>query len=166
MFDITPYLTAIIMLLGIIVGTIISPRVSHRIGTEHSRKDLIFKRKLEYFEKIIETMEKNRKMYVNAIFKLEDTLTNSQTNKIIGEIKKERINFLKMASPLYFNTQNFSEKIIYFVRIEKDIFNLISELKENKDKKENIIERLKENLEKLDKKGNEILIEMKKELAK
>lgn len=166
MMDITPYLTAVIMLLGIIVGTIISPRVQHKIGTEYSRKDLLFKKKLEYFEKIMATMEKNRKMYLNAICKIEESETIPQINKIINEIKKERTNFLKMASPLYFDTQRFSEKIIHFVRIEKNIFQKIEKMKEDDSEKEDILEQLKEDVKKLNIKGNEILYEMKSELGK
>ena len=74
-----------------------------------------------------------------------------------------------MASPLYFNTKTFSEKIIRFVRIEKNIFNGINRLKEkdiNKKIKEKTIEHLREDLKRLDKKGDEILLEMKKELSK
>ncbi len=159
-------LTAIVGLLGVLLGALLSPYMNNRLNARYSKVGLMFQRKLEYFEKIIETMEKNRKMYANAICKLENVKRSSQIEKIIEEIKKERKNFQKMASPLYFNTQKISEKIIYFVRIEKNIFILISELKEHEDKQENIIERLKDDLRKLNRKGNEILIEMKKELSR
>lgn len=167
MFDFTPYLTAAIMLLGILVGTLISPRIQHQMGTEYSRKDLIFKKKLEYFENVIQTIEKNKKMYHNLTCKIENSKTNSQIDKCVEELKKERKKFSVMASPLYFNTKIISEKIIYFVRIEKDIFNKMSQLKEgDKDEKERIIEQLKGNLKNLNKKGAEILYEMKKEIAR
>lgn len=166
MFDFTPYLTAGIMLIGIVVGTIISPRISHKIGTEFSRRDLIFKKKLEYFEKIIETIDKNKKVYNDSICKLENVKGKKEVEKIMENIKQNRRNFSRMASPLYFNTQNLSEKIIHFVRIEKNIFNLISELKNNPTQQEEVIEKLKEDLKKLYKQGNEILLEMKKELSR
>ncbi len=167
MFDFTPYLTAVIMLLGILVGTLISPRIQHRMGTEYSRKDLIFKKKLEYFESVIQTIEKNKRIYHNLICKIEDSRTNSQIDKCIEELKKDRKKFFVMASPLYFNTKTVSEKIVHFVRIEKDIFNKMSQLKEaDKEEKERIIEQLKGNLENLNKKGAEILYEMKKELSR
>jgi len=163
----TPYLTAIVMLLGIIVGTIISPRIQHRMGVEHNRKDLIFQRKLKYFENTLETIEKNKKMYYNLIHKIEDSKKNSEINKVIEELKKERKKFFIMASPLYLNPKVFSEKIIHFVRIEKDIFNKIAQIKEaSKEEKEEIIEHLKNNLKNLNKKGEEILYEMKKELIR
>jgi len=164
--DFTPYLTAVIMLLGILVGTLISPRIQHRVGVEYNRKDLIFQRKLKYFENIIETIEKNKKVYSNIIYKIESE-TKLKIDKIIEELKRDRKKFFIMASPLYFNTKIFSEKIIHFVRIEKDIFNKMLQLKEtNKDGKEEIIEQLKSNLKKLNKKGAEILYEMKKELTR
>ncbi len=167
MFDFTAYITAGIMLLGILVGTLISPRIQHRMGTEYSRKDLIFKKKLEYFENVIQTIEKNKKMYHNLICKIEESKTDSQIDKCIEELKKDRKKFFVMASQLYFNTKIISGKIVHFVRIEKDIFNKMSQLKEvNKEEKERIIEQLKGNLKSLDKKGAEILYEMKKELTR
>lgn len=166
--DITPYLTAVVMLLGILVGTLISPRIQHRVGVEYNRKDLIFQRKLKYFESIIEAIEVNKKMYYNLIRRLEEAKTNSEINKVMEELKKNRKKFFTSASSLYFNTKILSEKIIRFVRIEKDIFNRIPQLKDKKSKeeKENIIEQLKSNLKNLNKRGEEIVYEMKKELAR
>ena len=167
MVDFTPYLTAMVMLLSILVGTLISPRIQHRIGIEYNRKDLIFQRKLKYFENVIETIEKNKKMYYNLIPKTEVSKTKSHINKIIEELKKERKKFFIMTSPLYLNPKVFSEKIVHFVRIEKDIFNKISQLKEiDKEEKGQIIEQIKNNLKNLNKKGEEILYEMKKELVR
>jgi gas vesicle protein len=137
------------------------------IGREYNRKDLIFQRKLKYFEGVIETIEKNKKMYYNLISKAELSKKKSHINDIIEELKKERKKFFIMASPLYLNTKIFSEKIVHFVRIEKDIFNKISQLKEtNKEGKEQIIEQLKNNLKNLNKKSEEILYEMKKKLVR
>ncbi len=164
--DFTPYLTAAIMLLGILVGTLISPRINQQVSTEYNKKSLIFQKKLEYFEQIIEAVEKNKKLYYNSICKIEEAKKNSEIDKAVEEIKKNRKRFLKMASPLYFNTQRISEKIIYFVGIEKNIFNRISLIKQNKDKKENIVELLKTDLKRLKTSGNEIVSEMKKELLR
>ena len=102
--DFTPYLTAGIMLLGILVGTIISPRIQHKMGIEYSRKGLIFQKKLEYFEDIIKTIEKNKKLYSNLIHKIESE-KKLKVDKIIEELKEGRKKFLVMASPLYFNTR-------------------------------------------------------------
>lgn len=167
MIDITSYLTAMIMLLGLIVGTLISPRISNHIGTQYSRRDLIFKKKLEYFEKIIETIEKNKRTYNQAICRIEEAKNSREIGKITEDMKKNRKNFLILASPLYFDTRKMSEKIVHFVRVEKEIFNRISSL-ENKDKKEMIVltEQLRKHIEILSKRGKEILIEMRKELAR
>ena len=165
--DFTPYLTAGIMLLGILVGTLISPKIQHRISREYNRRDLIFQRKLKYFEYILEIIEKNKKLYHDLIFKIENSKTKLQINKIIEELKRERKRFSVMASPLYFNPKNLSEKIVYLVKIEKDIFNEMSRLNgTDKEIKEEVIEHLRDNLKKLNKKGEEILYEMKKELAR
>jgi len=154
------------MLLGILVGTLISPRIQHKMGVEYNRKGLIFQKKLEYFEDIIKTIEKNKKLYSNLIHKIESE-KKLKVDKIIEELKEGRKKFLVMASPLYFNTRIISEKIIHFVKIEKEIFNKISQLKEtDEDAKDEIIEQLKNNLKKLSKKGEEILYEMKKELSR
>jgi hypothetical protein len=61
---------AIIGLIGVLIGALLSPYILTKLNAQHSRTGLIFQRKLEYFEKIVETMEKNRKMYTNAIAKL------------------------------------------------------------------------------------------------
>jgi hypothetical protein len=165
--DFTPYLTAGIMLLGILVGTLISPKIQHRMGTEYNRKNLIFQKKLEYFEYILRVVEENKKMYHDLIHKVRDSRTKSQTERIMKELKENRKKFLIMSSSLYFNTKIFSEKVINFVRIEKEMFNEIPRLKEaDKRIQEEIIENLEDNLRRLSKKGEEILYEMKKELAK
>ena len=165
--DFTPYLSAGIMLLGILVGTLISPKVQHKISGEYSRKDLIFQRKLKYFEYVVETIEKNKKLYSNLIFKIENSRKKFQVTEIIDELKNERKRFSVMSSSLYFNPKNLSEKIVHFVKIEKDIFNEISRLTgADKKIKEEIIEHLTEHIKRLNKKGGEILYEMKRELAR
>lgn len=166
MVDLTTYLTAAVGFLGIIIGTLISPRVNHKIGIEYGRRDLIFKKKLEYFERVIDTIDKNKKMYNDSICKLENVRNKKEIGRVMEEIKKNRKNFSRMASPLYFDTRNLSERVIHFVKIEKDIFNLMSELKDDLSKQEEIIEKLKGNWKKLYKQGNDILFEMKKEILR
>jgi len=128
---------------------------------------LLFKRKLEYFEKIVDTIEKNKRIYHQAVGKIENSSNSKEIKEIVGELKKNRKNFLIMASPLYFDTQKLSEKIIRFVRVEKEIFNRVSSL-ENKNKKDIpvLIEQIREIIGILNKRGNEIIFEMKKELSK
>lgn len=155
------------MLLGILVGTLITPRIQQSVGKEYNRKDLIFQRKLKYFEGIIDTIETNKKIYNNIIQKLGGSEKNSQIDKIIEDLRKNRKKFFTGAGSLYFNTKIISEKIVRFVRIEKDIFNRIPQLKEkNKEERTRLIEHFKINLNNLNKRGEEILYEMKRELAR
>ncbi len=167
--DLTPYLTAAIMLLGILVGTLISPRINQQVNTQYNKKSLIFQKKLEYFEKITETIEQNKKLYSQITGKIESSKNNKEIEKIINELKKNRQNFMVMSSPLYFHTRelkNFSEKITHFVRIEKQFFNELSEMKEkDKWKKEELIERFREGQKKLNKIGNDIILDMKRGLS-
>lgn len=162
--DFTPYLTSIMAILGMVVGTLVSPKINQKVNAEHNKKDLIFRKKLEYFEKIAETIEENKRMYQQIIGKIECSKNNKETNKIIEELKQTRKNFLMKSSPLYFDTQRLSEKIKDFVRIEKEIFREIELIE--KDKEEEAIEKLKENIKKLNQKANEIICEMKKELSR
>lgn len=166
MIDLLSNITAIIMLIGILVGALISPRISNRISAEHSRKDLIFRKKLEYFEKILEIIEKNIRLYKQTIKEMEFLSTNNkELKRLVIKLKENRKHFLIMSSPLYFDIKRISEKIIRFVRVEKEIFNRASLLEKSRDKKI-AIEELKKILEMLKRRGNDILIEMRKELAR
>jgi len=159
--DITPYLTAIMAIMGMVVGTLVSPKINQKINMEHNRKDLIFKKKLEYFETLTETIEDNKKLYHQLIGKLE----NSKNFKDIAkELKEKRKNLLIKSSPLYFDTQKLSEKIIHFVMIEKNIFQKIEQA--DKNNKDETIEQIKDDLKRLNIKEKEIILEMRKELSK
>ena len=163
--DLLSNITAIIMLIGIFVGALISPRVSHRIGTEHSKRELIFRKKLEYFENLLRIIEKNSKLYKQTIKKIEIAKNSKEVNKLVTELKQNREHFLILSSPLYFDIKRISEKIIRFVRVEKEIFSRVSLLENSRNKKASI-EQLKNLLEILKKRGNDILIEMRKELKR
>ena len=160
-------LTAVVGLLGVLVGTLIGPYINHKLNLKNTRKDIIFKRKLEYFEKLSESIENNIRTYRNSITEAESA-RKQKLNEIYEKIKQERKNFLIMASPLYFNIQNLSEKIISFVDIEKEIFKEFEKLAKlnNESQKEKTISNLKEKLKNLVDFGNRIVYEMKKELHK
>jgi hypothetical protein len=167
-FDIPSNLiTTISGIVGVLIGASIGPIVNNHLSQRYGKKDLIFKRKLDYFEKILDTIEKNTRLYKQEIKKLEASQDSKEIKKFTERLKKERKNFLIMSSPLYFDVKNISERIIRFVKIEKDIFNRISCLdKINGKEKEVLITQLKRMLIILEKSGNEILFEMKKELKK
>jgi hypothetical protein len=132
----------------------------------NSRKDVLFKKKLEYFEKLAETIEKNIKLYKNSIGAIKAQSSKKEISKVIKDIKEKRKNFAIMASPLYLNVKNFSSIICKFVEIEKAIFQEFEELAEEKDKKaiEKELEKLEQTLNKLKASGNKAIVEMKKEM--
>jgi len=159
--------TAISGVIGVVIGASIGPIVNHQLNNKYSKKDLIFKRKLDYFEKVLEVIEKNTKLYTQEFRKLESSNDPKEIKKTTERLKQAREHFLVMSSPLYFDVKKISEKIIRFTKIERDLFNRISSLdKLNQKEKEVLIEQLKRILIVLGKRGNEILYEMKKELKK
>jgi predicted esterase YcpF (UPF0227 family) len=167
MVELSSILPPLSGLIGVLIGASIGPVINNHLSQRFGKKDLIFKRKLDYFEKVLETIEKNTRLYKQQIRKLEASPDTKVIKKIVEEMKKERKNFLVMSSPLYLDITRISEKIIRFVQIEKDIFNRISSLdKINEKEKEVLVIQLKRMLMILEKRGSEILFEMKKELKK
>jgi len=161
-------LTAVVGLFGVLVGTLIGPYINHKLNLKNTRKDIIFKRKLEYFEKIAESIEKNIRTYHNMVAEAEVGVGKQKLKKIYKKLKQDRKNFLIMASPLYFNIRSLSEKIISFVEIEKEMFREFENLTKvsNKQQEEDVVKTLKEKLKNLTDFGNKVVWEMKKELHK
>jgi hypothetical protein len=160
-------LTTLFGLTGVLVGSLIGPLINHRVAKQYDKKELFFKKKMEYFEKVLVTMEENKRMYNLAIKKIEASQESKKIKEIIQELKNDRKNFFIMSSPLYFDTRNMSDKIVRFVRVEKSIFERISSLeKVNKKVMPAFIEQLKQNFSLLEKRGDEILAEMKRELTR
>ncbi len=160
-------LTAVVGFIGVLVGTLIGPYINHKLSLKNIRKDIIFKRKLEYFEKMAENIEKNIRTYRNALREAENNCKKQQLRKINEKLKEERKNFLIMASPLYFNINGLSPKIVAFVEVEKEIFSEFEKLPNisSKEQKESL-EILRDKLKKLTVLGNETVYQMKKELGK
>lgn len=156
-------LTALVGLFGILIGTLIGPYVNHKLNLKNTRKDLIFKKKLEYFENIAENLEQNLRLYKNSISKAENS--KNKFNDILNELKEKRKNYLILASPLYFNVSNLSERIMDFVEAEKVIFEYFPKLK-NKKQKDIIVKDLKDKLKELIILRDKILFEMRRELYK
>ncbi len=160
-------LTTIAGFIGVLVGTLIGPYINHRLGLRSGRKDIIFKRKLEYFEKMAENIEKNLRNYRNALREAESASKKSQLKSIHEKLKEERKNFLILASPLYFNVNGLSQKIVAFVEVEKEIFKEFEKLpEESKKKQEESLEIIRDKLKKLTMLGNEAVFQMKRELGK
>jgi mRNA-degrading endonuclease HigB of HigAB toxin-antitoxin module len=159
-------LTAVVGFIGVLVGTLIGPYINHKLSLKSIRKDIIFKRKLEYFEKMAENIEKNIRTYRNALREAE-SCKKQQLKNVNEKLKEERKNFLIMASPLYFNINGLSQKIISFVEVEKEIFREFEKLSNvsSKEQKE-ALKSIEDKLKKLTMLGNEAVYQMKKELGK
>lgn len=157
-------LTILVGVMGILFGSLISPYVNHRLTQKYQQRDLFFKKKMEYFEQIVENIEKNIRLYKHSIKKLDSEKSNIK--EVIRHMKKERKNFLILTSPIYMNTTKLSGCIRHFTEIEREIFAKFNELTKEKEDKEKIIIILKEDLELLKKSGNRIIFEVKQEIKK
>jgi hypothetical protein len=157
-------LTIFVGIIGILFGTLISPYLNHLLTWKQSRKDILFKRKLEYFEKIQDTIESNLRLYRDSIKTIKEKKTNPE--RVIKNMKKRRKKFLMLSSPLYFNTENFSKTVKEFVEIEKNIFEIFSNFQKDMqiEEKKYLSERLEKDLQKLITQSKKISEEMKKEL--
>jgi hypothetical protein len=161
-------LTAIAAMTGIVLGTFLSPFLNHQLTLKYNRRDFMFKKKLEYFEQVASCLEENIKMYKKFVKEVSSSENEKKDGKILKKIKEGRKKFRIMPSHLYFNVKIISKKIKNFVETEKKIFSSFERLEETKDEQE--IEAIKNNLgeslKNLTLFGNEIIIEMRKELAK
>lgn len=162
----TGLLTVLVALMGVLFGTLISPYLNHRLNLRTSRRDLFFKRKLEYFEKIAENIDFNIRIYKNSISKLEEERNIKILKQELKKIKEERKNFRISSSPLYFDTHEIARRIKEFAELEKRIFLDLEKLIELKEIKKEIILDLERKLEELKITGTWIILEIKRELAK
>jgi len=149
--------STIIGMIGVVIGAIISNYFNQKIARESARKDMIFRKKMDYFEGITECIGSNIKLYQNTIKEAE---RNNNIRKIISSMKKNRKKFRIMSSPLYINTKIISHLVREFVSIEKRIFFCFEEMK----KKRNMLEELKITLHELKAKGNIIASYLKEKL--
>jgi len=115
-------LSTFIGMFGVIIGAVISNYFNQKIARQSAIKDLIFKKRVEYFEKLLECAGKNIELYKNSIRALEKNSDKKTLDKIVSKMKKERRKFDKMNSPLYLDIRKISAKIRRFVDIEKSIF--------------------------------------------
>ena len=158
-------LTTFIGVLGVVVGAIISNYVNQKIAARTAKGDVIFKKKVEYFEKTVVCIEKNIKLYKNSIMEAERNPNKQAVNKIIRKLKEKRMKFDIMTSRLYINSNFLSDRIKKFAGIEKAIFILFENL-EDKSHKEETIPGLKENLKNLGFVGSEIISVMRNNLIR
>jgi len=159
------FITTITGLIGVVIGASISNYVNHQIARQTSKKDTLFKKRLEYFEKIVDTVIKNTQMYTKALKRLESSPNKKQIKEILRNIKEERMKFEIMSSPLYFDTRVISNLINDFVNIEKEVF-LDLEKIYKQGISEELVSALKEILSRLNKAGYKIIIDLRTDVSK
>ncbi|MDP3026393.1 MAG: hypothetical protein Q8N63_01700 [Nanoarchaeota archaeon] len=156
-------ITALVGLLGVVFGTLIGHYFNQQLNLRNSRKDILFRKKLEYFEQLSDTIEKNIKMYKNSLSSIKSKSSGKAIINLINEMKGSRKNFKIMASPLYLDIRSVSKKVVDFVDIEKQIFNKFEEFEKRKPNNRDIAE-LEEKIESLKLNANKILNEMRSEI--
>ena len=104
-------LTTLIGMLGVVIGAIISNYFNNKIAAKSARRDMIFRKKTEYFEKTVECIEKNIKIYKNSAREAEKNAKKEEINRIIHKLRENRAKFDVMASRLYVNSENMAGKI-------------------------------------------------------
>lgn len=142
----------------------LSPYLNHKLNLKYNRKDIFFKKKLDYFEGIAKNLEENIKMYKRHMGGLQETKTLKEIKKTFEKLKEERKKFYILASPLYFNTKRLADRIQIFIKLEKQIFSDFKGMVENKKIRDATIGELQEILDKLRISGSEVMNEMKKEI--
>ena len=155
--------TTMIGMLGVVTGAIISNYVNQKIAAKSVRRDIIFRKKIEYFEKIVECINLNKKLYETSLKQAIKKPSESQISRIIADLKKNRKKFTITTIPLYLDISVISRKIRYFVSIEKKIFQLFEILKESKEDEETI-KSIRQAIKLLGLIGEKIILEMRKEL--
>jgi hypothetical protein len=167
MVDITTaFTTTLIGMMGVVMGAIVSNYFNTRLTLRNSRRDIIFKKKLEYFEGIIKCIENNTKLYLNSLREAEKKLNPETIQKIIKELKEKRRKFDANTSPLYIDTRILSQKIKTFVNIEKKIFYSFEKIIEPESNKNELVKSIKDDITILTKKGDELIFEMRTMLHK
>src|SRR3989344_7766059 len=142
-------LTTLIGMLGVVIGAIISNYFNNKIAAKSARRDMIFRKKTEYFEKTVECIEKNIKIYKNSAREAEKNAKKEEINRIIHKLRENRAKFDVMASRLYVNSENMAGMIKKFVNIEKMIFLYFEKLKEKEDEAE-ALRSIRNSLKELD----------------
>ena len=161
-FNINP---AVVGVIGILIGALASAYINNKLNAKKSKEEFIFKKKTEYFEKIIESLENNLKLYHNLMEKVSDS-SKKEIKQMGKRLKSERKNFKISISPIYLKTNIIRNKILRFVSIEKDIFLNFSKIEkeQNTEKKELKVLKLKKEFEELRNIANKIVYEMRKQL--
>ncbi len=160
------FATTMIGMIGVVLGAIVSNYVNQRIALKSGRRDIIFKKKMSYFEGIVKCIEDNTKLYLNSIREIEKKTKRKIVLKLLKKLKENRKKFNAETSPLYIDTRIFSKQIKSFVSTEKIIFAAFENLEKMPEERINILKSLKVNIKILIKKGNTLISEMREYLLK
>lgn len=160
--------TAIMTITTALLGVLCGAAAGAYFNARSARKDVVFKRKFEYFEKLIQDLEKNIRLYKKAILSLSKSSKKAEIESNLNELKTNRKSFMVMASPLYFDVAKMKENMTSFVAVEKQIFTIFEKLLESKNAstKARCIFELNESLNKLDEINEKITEDMRVELKK
>ena len=166
MIDVSSALTTtVIGMLGVVLGAILSNYVNSRIAIKNSRREIIFRKKLEYYESVVQSVEKNTKLYIQTIREYEKKPNAKTASKIVKKLKLERNKFDAKTSPIYLDTRIFSKDIKQFVILEKMIFLAFENLSKPDPDIKQIMSSLKLTIKSLVKAGNKIICNMRLDLV-
>ena len=153
-------------LIGVIIGAIVNNYFTHKIARQAAKKDIIFKKEIEYFEKIVVTIENNKALYRKSLKKLEASSSKKEFLKILENLKKSRQKFQVMTSSLYLDIRPITFKIKQFVAIEKIIFSYFDKLNNSTYSKQELIIGLNLKLIEMNKVGDSLITLLREHLKK
>jgi 5-methylthioribose kinase len=78
---------------GVVIGAVISNYFNQKIARQSARKDVIFKKRIDYFEMILGCIEKNTELYKNAIKHITKYYNKKEIYKQLKILKNERKKF-------------------------------------------------------------------------
>lgn len=156
--------TTLIGMFGVVIGAIISNYVNQKIASRSARYDLIFRKKIEYFDRMVGAIEHNLKLYTLWRRKLEVKCNSAIVVKALKDLKKNRKHFDISTSALYLDVEVFSPAIKSFVAVEKQVFALFDRLK--KDDPESVLDTLRGVLYRLSLVGRDVVSRMRAQLVK
>lgn len=159
-------ITTLTGMVGVIIGATINNYFNHKIARQAAKKDIIFKKEIEYFERIVDTIEKNIELYKKSIKRLEKNYTKKDITQVFENLKKDRKKFEIMTSPLYLDIRPISARIKNFVAIEKLIFAYLDKMRDSTYSKSELNIALNINLVELQKVGNAIILLLREHLIR
>ena len=152
-------------LIGVVIGAILSNYVNQKIARQAAKKDVVFKKKIEYFENIVRSVGTNIKLYRKSIKQLEAQKNKANIKKILKNLKQSRLKFEMLTSPLYMDPRRISIEIKKFVGVEKIIFKCFERMQAKEDSIEELTKNVKISFKRLQELGNSLTIFLRNELA-